>query len=80
MTPREKLLEEIKQAPDFLVEEVLNFFLFIKARHTFKQHQPSKQTFQVQLQAMAADPDIQAEIAAINEEFAPTEMDGLTKL
>jgi hypothetical protein len=27
---------------------------------------------------MASDPDIEAEIAAINEEFAGTEMDGLS--
>ncbi|NET31839.1 MAG: hypothetical protein F6K19_07530 [Cyanothece sp. SIO1E1] len=32
MSVREQLIKEIAQAPDFLVEEVLNFFLFIKAR------------------------------------------------
>ena len=32
------------------------------------------------LAVMAADPDIQREIAAINIEFAVTEMDGLTAL
>lgn len=32
------------------------------------------------LAAMASDPDIQAELAAINEEFAVTEMDGLEML
>lgn len=31
-----------------------------------------------QIQTMANDPDIQLEIAAINEEFAVTEMDGLS--
>ena len=30
-----------------------------------------------QLQEMAQDPEIQAEIAAIDEEFAITELDGL---
>ncbi len=30
-----------------------------------------------QIKAMAEDPDIQAEIAAINEEFAVTEIDSL---
>jgi len=30
-----------------------------------------------QLDAMAADPEIQRELAAINREFANTEMDGL---
>ena len=33
-----------------------------------------------QIKTMANDPDIQAEIAAINEEFAVTEMDGLSSL
>lgn len=33
-----------------------------------------------QLAAMANDPNIQAEIAAINEEFAVAEMDGLEGL
>ncbi|MGH2412447.1 MAG: hypothetical protein ACRDEA_01880 [Microcystaceae cyanobacterium] len=33
-----------------------------------------------QIKAMADDPDIQAEIAAINQEFAITEMDGLSDL
>ncbi len=32
------------------------------------------------LAAMAGDPDIQIEIATINEEFAVAEMDGLEKL
>lgn len=35
---------------------------------------------EAQIRAMANDPDIQAEIAAINEEFAVTEMDGLSGL
>ena len=33
---------------------------------------------EAQIKAMASNPDIQAEIAAINEEFAGTEMDGLS--
>ena len=33
---------------------------------------------EAQIRAMANDPDIQSEIAAINEEFAVTEMDGLS--
>ena len=35
---------------------------------------------EAQIKAMASDPDIQAEIAAINEEFAGTEMDGFSGL
>jgi hypothetical protein len=33
-----------------------------------------------ELAAMAKDPEIQAEIAAMNKEFAVTEMDGLENL
>ena len=33
-----------------------------------------------QIKEMAQDPSIQAEIAAINQEFATTEMDGLEEL
>lgn len=32
MTTREELIKEIQQAPDSLIEEVLNFLLFVKAR------------------------------------------------
>lgn len=35
---------------------------------------------EAQIRAMASEPDIQAEIAAINQEFAVTERDGLTVL
>lgn len=34
MTPREQLIQEIDQAPDFLVEEILDFLLFAKARRS----------------------------------------------
>jgi hypothetical protein len=33
-----------------------------------------------QLKEMAADPNIQRELKAINQEFAATELDGLAKL
>ena len=32
MSTREKLIQEINQSPDFLVEELLDFLLFIKSR------------------------------------------------
>jgi hypothetical protein len=32
MSEREQLIKELEQSPDFLVHEVLNFLLFIKAR------------------------------------------------
>jgi hypothetical protein len=34
MTAREQLVQEIAQAPDFLIEELLDFLLFAKARRT----------------------------------------------
>ncbi|TAE56963.1 MAG: hypothetical protein EAZ87_17240 [Nostocales cyanobacterium] len=42
MTVKEELIKEITQAPDFLIEEVLNFLLFIKNR--FKQRTSETQT------------------------------------
>jgi len=33
MTPRDQLIREIEQVSDALVEEVLNFLLFVKDRH-----------------------------------------------
>jgi hypothetical protein len=41
MTIKETLLEEIEQAPDFLLEEVLDFLLFTKSRHTLEQLKPT---------------------------------------
>lgn len=34
MTAREQLIKEIAQAPDFLVEELLDFLLFAKTRRS----------------------------------------------
>jgi hypothetical protein len=34
MTAREKLMQQINQSPDFVVEELLDFFLFIRSRRT----------------------------------------------
>lgn len=34
MTAKEKLLKAIEQVPDPLLEEVLDFLLFIQSRHT----------------------------------------------
>jgi hypothetical protein len=34
MTIREQLIKEIEQAPDALVEEVLNFCLFVKSNYS----------------------------------------------
>ena len=42
MTAKEELIKEITQSPDFVIEEVLNFLLFIKNR--FKQRISESQT------------------------------------
>jgi hypothetical protein len=42
MSTKEELIKEIAQAPDFIIEEVLNFLLFIKNR--FKQRISESQT------------------------------------
>jgi hypothetical protein len=45
MTTREQLIKEIEQAPDFLIEEVLDFLLFAKARRNqpFTDSEPASQ-------------------------------------
>lgn len=40
MTSKEQLIQEIEQAPDDLVEEVLNFLLFVKKRLQQKISEP----------------------------------------
>lgn len=42
MIAKEELIKEITQSPNFLIEEVLNFLLFIKNR--FKQRTSESQT------------------------------------
>ncbi len=39
-----------------------------------------KVTIEEQMAQMASDPEIQAELSSINEEFAATEMDGLENM
>ncbi len=78
MTVKEQLIQEIEQAPDSLVEEVLNFLLFHKNKHNPETSEKiALESIEEQLQRMANDPDIQAELAMINEEFKSTDMDGL---
>ena len=42
MTAKEKLIQEIEEIPDFIVEEILNFCLFLKSR--FQQRISPKNT------------------------------------
>jgi len=48
MSDKEQLIHELDQAPDFLVREVLNFLLFLKARtkenHIQKSSQKTKES------------------------------------
>ena len=68
MNDREQLIKEIEEAPDSLVEEVLNFLLFTKSRKKHLQQQ-NNLDLEKKLKEMAEDPEIQAELKAINEEF-----------
>lgn len=61
---------EVQLPPGSEGQEV-NVFIVISKANSNTQTQYSD------LAEMAADPDIQREIAAINEEFLVTEMDGL---
>ena len=65
MNDRQRLIEEIEQAPNFLIAEVLDFLL-----HTKNKIKKSKRTknadWEMQLQQMANDREIQAEIKNIN--------------
>ena len=76
MNNKEQLIQEIEQAPDYLVEEVLNFLLFTKNRKKYFS-QPNDNDLEAQLREMAEDSEIKSEINTINEEFLVTEMDGL---
>jgi hypothetical protein len=76
MNRRKQLIKEIEEAPDSLVEEVLDFLLFTKSRKK-DTDQISNRDLGKQLREMAEDPEVQVEINAINEEFLVTEMDGL---
>lgn len=78
MNDKQRLIEEIEQAPDFLIAEVLNFLLFTKNK--VRESEQTKDTdWRMQLQQMANDKEIQAEIKDIDREFLITEMDGLTE-
>ena len=76
MNEKEQFIQEIEQAPDILIREVLNFLLFTKNR--VKETEQTKDTdWETQLREMAQDNEIQAEIENIDRDFSTTEMDGL---
>ena len=42
MNAKDRLIQELEQTPDFLIEEVLNFLLFLKNRLFQKLQTPAK--------------------------------------
>ena len=71
-----KLLEIERSIRALSVEEQK----LLLSRLTRQLQETDGSSIEEQIKAMANDPDIQAEIAAINAEFAVTEMDGLSSL
>jgi hypothetical protein len=70
MTPREQLTQEIAQAPDALLEEILDFCLFIKQRKSDRQpHQAPTQTSGIL--------DLLEQVKAIQAQVPPEEWDKL---
>lgn len=55
MTAKERLLREVEQAPDDLLEEVLNFLLFTKTQQA--KEQPLSHNSAVQAEQEAQDTD-----------------------
>lgn len=39
MSPRDRLLKELEQTPDILIEEILDFCLFLRQRQQEKKYQ-----------------------------------------
>ena len=77
MNDKQRLIKEIEQAPDFLIAEVLDFLLSTKNKAR-ESKQKKNADWEIQLQQMANDQEIQAEIKNVNRDFSVTEMDGLT--
>ncbi len=55
-------------------------WLIERVAHHIREHVMQQHTFEKQLAAMAADPEIQSELHKIDEEFSVTESDGLESL
>lgn len=61
----------------WLMERIIHNLRLSRHRNHRNSHE---QTFEQQLVMMANDPAIQGELKTIDQEFAVTEMDGLTEL
>jgi hypothetical protein len=70
---------ELEQQITFLprTEQLL---LVERIIHRLRQDEPDRQNLDRQLEAMAADPEIQREMQSIHDEFVSTEDDGLGSL
>ena len=72
--PSDLVAEAVESAPDELKG---NFNRLVRtALEEYIKSQKAR-SFAEEMKAMAADPDIQREVTAIDREFAQTEMDGL---
>ena len=72
--PSDLVAEAVESAPDGLKE---NFNRLVRtALEEYIESQKSR-AFADEMRTMAADPDIQREVTAIDREFAQTEADGL---
>ncbi|MGP1371530.1 MAG: DUF2281 domain-containing protein [Almyronema sp.] len=74
MTNREQLIQEIEQAPDALIEEVLDFYLFLKQRQQAKdeaQADTSELSFNGILNLLEQVKDIQSQVPAEEWEKLP---------
>lgn len=70
----QQILEKIRQLPQ---EKLIEVEAFIDALVKQKQNVLKQSDLKKEIAAMASDPEIQAEITAINAEFIAAEMDGL---
>ncbi len=77
VSSEQQLLEKIRQLPREKVIEVENFIDVLMQRNQTASQQA---TWDEAIALMANDPEIQAEIAAIDAEFAIAELDGLKDL
>jgi argonaute-like protein implicated in RNA metabolism and viral defense len=73
MTAREQLSKELEQAPDSLVEEILDFFLFIKQRQQAKVNNQATETNGI-LNLLERVKEIQAQV--LTEEWDKLPHDG----
>jgi len=72
MTAREQLSKELEQAPDSLVEEILDFFLFVKQRQQAKtNHQATETTTNGILDLLERVKEIQAQVPTEEWEKLP---------